>query len=125
MKIDKSVYVDSPTVMSDFIENLMLSSFDFKNRNDLYNIVWYILESGSFVNDDHLHYLDFDVNVDDDGSNIRIIANNIVTALWFSNIFPKDPDRCYIDNKYEDSKSYYLYDSTEKKLLIKRKVNNE
>ena len=120
MKKNNEIYLDSPTVISDFIENLLLNDFDFKNHSELYNIVWYILESGGLIKKDHLEYLDFDVYVSDDDGEIRIVGNNIVTSLWFSNIFPVNPDECYIKNTYEDDKNFYSYNKNEKKLLISK-----
>ena len=125
MKLNKNICIDSPTVISDFIENLLLNDFDFKNHSDLYNLVWYILESGGYADDKHLEYLDFDVQIKDEGSDVKIVGNNIVSALWFSNIFPNNPDDCYVNNRYEDKKHIYYFDFPEKKLLIRKKDNNE
>ncbi len=121
MKISNDLYISSPTFITDFMENLLLSDFDFKNAGELYETVWYILEATNLVNKNHIHYLDFDVEFGENENDIRIVGNNIVTSLWFSNIYPDNPDDCYISGIYESDKYVYRYDASEKKLLIKRK----
>lgn len=105
--------------ISDLMEILLLEEFNFKNYSELYEIVWYILESSNFIDNNYLHYLDFDVEVDSEGTDIKIIGNNIVTSLWFSNIFPEDPDDCYIKGEYQTKNKKYKYNPIEKSLLIK------
>ncbi len=121
MKTNKDLYISSPTFISDFMENLLLSDFNFKNHGELYETVWYILEATNLVNPKHIHYLDFDVKFGDDENDIRIVGNNIVTSLWFSSVYPNNPDDCYISGKYETEDYFYRYDESEKKLLIKKK----
>lgn len=58
--------------------------------------------------DQDLEFLDYDIDVDNKGDKIEIIANNMITGLWFSGIYPSG-NLEKIDNNNEYSMNGYKY----------------
>ena len=64
-------------------------------------------------------YYDMEIKFDNDGNNVKIVCNNIICALFFSNIFPPDNlDKIMLLNKFEFNKKLYTFNKKTKKLII-------
>jgi len=81
------------------------------------NLVFFELDDKN-----HINYLDFDVKIDKFGDCLEIKANNIVTALWFINEWPYDPDYIMKKKKYLTHTGYYKFDGRTKKLTFHEKT---
>lgn len=68
-------------------------------------------------------YIDFEFDVDKEQKSIKLIPFNIVSALWFSGVFPLDCRKVYLDNYFVKNNIYYIFDPKKKKLIIKQKYN--
>jgi hypothetical protein len=64
-------------------------------------------------------YYDMDIIFDNSGDSIKIVCYNIISALFFSNIFPPDNlDKIMLLNKFEFNKKIYTFNKKTKKLVI-------
>jgi hypothetical protein len=88
----------------------------YETINTIDETIVYLLENMG-VNHEHINYLDYDIEpVDNDIDNIKVIANNIITALWFSGIMPLDCDLIYKNNQMQYNGKLYKFDKQTKKL---------
>lgn len=108
---------------NDFNENfvntcfyeLTKANFDFTSKEEqdkVKNLFIYILTYQYFVNvDDVFNYLDYDLIVEDNGECLTLKANNIITALWFLNIFPNNLDKINRENMYHYNGKKYIFEN--------------
>jgi hypothetical protein len=86
------------------IKAMMLKDYEVSKENKaaIQDAFRYILEL-YLENREDLVYLDFDLKVS--GDYFKIIANNILTALWLSGIIIDDPEEvlanniCYVEDR--------------------------
>lgn len=81
------------------------------------NIIFFELE-----NKNHINYLNFDLKFDKFGDSLEIKAKNIVTALWFINEWPYEPDYIMQTKKYLTDTGHYRFDGRTKKLTFHEKT---
>ena len=81
------------------------------------NMIYYSISDKKFLN-----YFDFDIKIDKFGDSLEIIANNVVTALWFINEWPFEPDYIMKKNIYLTDDGYYKFDGRTKKLKFYEKT---
>jgi hypothetical protein len=91
---------------------------DIKNKKVKNNINNNFIEYISYQlnNQDDVKYLDYKIKADKTNSLIEIKAGNIVTALWFINIFPSNIEKILMDNEYILPKGKYKFNKRTKKL---------
>ncbi len=112
-------------ILLEFYNDLLLHDFNFKKYEELYVNTLYMLEFFCGVSEKDARHLDFDVKFGCDNNDIKIIANNILTALWFSGVFPNNPTECLNKNKCVNNDLVYGFDKKQKKLLISSLNKNE
>lgn len=66
-----------------------------------------------------IKYLDYDLKFNKFGDEITIKANNILTALWFVNVFPENTKDVHDSGKYRTHKGTYFLNKRTKKLILK------
>jgi hypothetical protein len=69
-----------------------------------------------------IKYLNFEIIFDNFGDCLEVKANNIVTALWFINEWPYDPEYIMKAKKYLTDTGYYRFDGRTKKLIFYEKT---
>jgi hypothetical protein len=106
--------------IKDYIVQNLIDDIDIskkKNADEIYsNLVIFfrqILEDENDVN-----HLDFIIKKSKFGD-YNIIANNMVTALWFSGILPSDVNVVLNENKFILSGLEYTFNKKTKKLKLK------
>lgn len=70
-------------------------------------------------------YIDIEFDIDKDQKYVKVVCNNIISALWFSGIFPIDFTEILLGNKFKSPENYYTFDKKRKKLIIKSMKINE
>lgn len=100
--------------MSDRLGIEEVKAFIIENAR---NIIYFELEDKK-----HINYLDFDIKIDKFGDYLEIKPNNIVTALWFINEWPYDPDYIMEHKKYITKNGMYKFDGRTKKLRFYEKT---
>jgi len=116
-----SKYIARINPFSDFMLESIVSGVDISKKKhfvDVYNACVLILET-ILTNPNDIKYLDFEIK----GNNgyIRLVANNLITALWLSGVFPNDVDLLVNRNVFKTEEYVYRYDKKTKKLI--RKIN--
>ena len=106
--------------ISDFFLQNLINDIDIskkKNfddiRENLSSFIEYFLEE-----ENDIVYLDFSIKKDKFGG-FNIVANNIVTALWFSGIIPRDTNDVLNKNKFEFDNKKYTFNKKTKVLTTK------
>ena len=75
------------------------------------------------VNDDHdFKFLDYEIEIYNHYY-IKIISNNIITALWFSGIKPDNCNDVYRENSLKLDDKIYSFNKKKKKLIVKQILN--
>ena len=77
------------------------------------DLVFFELEDKKWIN-----YLDFNIKIDKFGDYLEIRANNIVSALWFINEWPYEPDHIMKNNEYLTENGKYIFNNKTKKLIF-------
>lgn len=89
-----------------------------KNFEDIQNNLKTFIEH--FLDEENdVVYLDFTIKKDN-FDNFSVIANNIVTALWFSGIIPQDTNEVLKANKFVFDGMEYVFNKKTKVLTIKK-----
>lgn len=103
----------------DFLFQLMILDYDITHdemKDTIYNTIIYILQE---MNVKSIEYLDYKIKKIKN-EHIKVVANNIITALWFSGIFPLDPDKIYKKNEMIYNDKQIKFNNKTKKLLWKK-----
>lgn len=116
-----SKYITGINPFRDFIFTSIMYGVDVTDndiKNDIHNSMIFILEN--VLDDlDELKYLDFDIvkrnNV------IRVVGNNIISALWLSGIIPYETEEILKRNRLEFNDYIYTFNNKKRKLTWKRK----
>lgn len=114
-------YEKNKNPINDLFLDLLFNNFDFKKKeaaSELYGLMVYAIEDSLFDPDD-IQYLDFLVGVEE-GNYITVVANNIITALWFCGIIPMNSDEVMQNNSFTFSGYKYTFNKKQKKLKIKK-----
>lgn len=114
-------YIAGINPFQDLLFTSIMYDVDLLNnevKDDIYDSLVFILEN--VLDDlDELEYLDYDIikrnNV------VKIIGNNIISALWLSGIIPYDTEKVLNENRFEFNNRIYYYNKTKKKLTWKEK----
>lgn len=83
-----------------------------KIYGDIVKYLSYVVE-----NYEDLRYLDYTLKFDKLAESIEIKADNIITALWFINIFPHNVDGVARSNKFILGDGVYKFNKKTKKLI--------
>jgi hypothetical protein len=103
---------------TDYLLFPLLKDLDISDKNlkgEIYSTFFYFLEN-VLEDETDLQYLDFDITKKDDY--YKLIAKNLVSALWFSSIFPDDPTSVLDSNIFVLDNKKYMFDYDKNKLLI-------
>ena len=102
-----------------FLQNIM-NDVDISKKKNYDNIhdgltafLEYFLEE-----ENDIVYLDFSIKRDKFGS-FNVVANNIVTALWFTGVIPRDTNDVLKKNKFVFDDVEYTFNKRSKLLKIK------
>ena len=102
-----------------FLQNIM-NDVDISKKKNYVNIhdglttfLEYFLEE-----ENDIVYLDFSIKRDKFGS-FNVVANNIVTALWFTGVIPRDTNDVLKKNKFVFDDVEYTFNKKTKVLTIK------
>lgn len=57
----------------------------------------------------HVDLFDFNIKFDKSGDAVKIIPNNMTTALWFINIYPSNPKDVNRKKKFKDVNGEYVF----------------
>jgi len=109
---------DNP--IKELLDQLLLNDYSFNSTDELRETIEHILVNYDYVNQSDIHYLDFDVEFVDGADFIRIIPHNLITALWFSGVFPKSTNTVLNKNHYKEHGTYYSFNEDEKELIINK-----
>lgn len=74
----------------------------------------------SKVRKDQTNYFAYDLEHDKTGHKTTIKPSNIICALWFIGIFPKNIEEVFQKNRFENQKFIYTFD--EKSCKLKKRV---
>lgn len=103
-----------------FLVQLLILDYDFSNVEDIKLLITHFLYEKKLVDIENLLELDFKVESDDDGNYFRVVSNNMVTALWFSGIFPKNIVEVNKKNFYFYKNKKYVFNPQKKTLTIEK-----
>jgi len=68
-----------------------------------------------------LQYFSYDLKHDKGGYMTTVVPDNIICALWFIGVFPKDTFQVFKENRFENTKFIYTFDKKSCKLKCKQK----
>ena len=107
----------------DFLFGSIMNGVDITDKEietEIYMAFFSILEY--YVPDENQKiYLDFEIR--NKKGSFKVVAKNIITALWLSGIFPSNLKKVMVDNEYIIENMKYKYNQKTKKLtyqLIKK-----
>jgi len=104
-----------------FLFQLMILDYDISN-NELYDSIFenivFILEQMN-ISSESIIYLEYKIKKIKK-EHIKIIPENIITALWFAGILPYDCDSVYNKNEIEYNDRIYKFNKKTKKLTWKK-----
>ena len=92
-------YVFGQNIIRDFLFQLQMNGNDLAHpdfKEGIEENTKYIL-AGMGVRHEDLHYLDYKFKKEGVG-NIRVLPNNIVSAMWFCGIFPENCETAFLSN---------------------------
>lgn len=112
-------YVWGLNPIKDTLLQMILYDVDISDKQfkkELNTIITIILENFQIAHED-LVYLDFKIIKND--MHYQIIGNNIITALWLSDILPENPQAVYDSNECCIGGKLYTFDKKRKILSSK------
>ncbi len=68
-----------------------------------------------------MRYFSYDVKQDKTGHLTVILPDNILCALWFIGIFPKNTEKVLQQNRFENTEFIYTFDKSSHKLKKKKR----
>lgn len=105
----------------DFLFQMMLLDYDITHKemkDSIYDTIIYMLDYLG-VESNFISYLDYDIKKVKN-EHIKVVSENIITALWFIGILPQDCDSVYENNLLEYDGKLYKFNKKTKKLTWKR-----
>ena len=116
-----SKYKWNENIVCDFFVKSLMDGLDISKKDNIEEIKKYLTVFYEHIlnNENDANYLDFNIKKSDGGF-YSVIANNIITALWFKNIIPNNTQRVLSENKlvYNDFK--YTFNKKTKELKIQK-----
>lgn len=116
---NKYVWGENP--IKDFLVKSLIQGIDISKKQNVKEIeeLFVSFYENFLPNENDVVYLDFQIK-NDKFDNFKIVANNIITALWLNGIIPNDTDGVLKANKivYDDTK--YTYNKKTKELKIEK-----
>lgn len=106
-------------IFSDVLLTSILNGAEINDSNlkpQLYDIFSQIVEQIT-KNQKDIIYLDFDIKLN--GIKYKLVANNFITALWFSGIFPENIYNLLDKTEYKNKFGQYSYNKKTKKITVK------
>lgn len=119
-----SKYVTHESPLRDFLFEVMARGANLsspKLSDDIYSACMYILEN-YLINKNNIIHLDFDIKKGKFDGHHKVVACNIVTALWFMGIMPTDCDEVLKKNELEYDNKIYKFNQKTKVLTHKTTV---
>ncbi len=110
----------------DLFVDISLHGFDFSDEESfkyIYDTMVYLIEP-TLVDKNDLKFFNFKIEVNHDIF-IRIVPENIITAMWFCGILPNDVKKTMSDNYLKHGNKTYRFDKKRGLLTIKEKEKNE
>lgn len=95
------------------LNNTDISSSEFQGKI----LSDFIIILRNFIGDNNLSYFDF--HIKGNGNSFKLVANNIVTALWLSGVYPKDSDTVFHSNTCIYNQMEFKFNKRTKKLSVK------
>ena len=98
-----------------------ISGESFKDNNELHDMIYnecvfHVMENIKNQND--IEYFDFLLKFDKFGDKIEVVPKNILTALWFVNVYPKNGSDVIKNNKYTSIQGTYQFNRRNKTLKL-------
>jgi len=112
-----SRYEFGENILQDFLFQLQINDNDITHKDFQEGIMensMFLLE-GIGVHYEDLQYLDFGLKKEGVGS-VRVMPCNIVTALWFSGIFPENCEVAFLNNSAVIGGLKYKFNKKTKRL---------
>lgn len=100
------------------------TKFSFLNLKD--EIVIDLIDDESFIflsaiiKEEDMEYFSYDLKYDKSGDMVTILPDNILCALWFIGIFPKNTKTVLKENRFENQNIIYTFDTKSHKLKKKK-----
>lgn len=116
-----------------FIGNMIIAYMnlyaDFPENDDIF-LTFHneLLENLNYIvnNKNDLGFLNYELfSVDDDNDNVKVVAYNLITSLWFIGIIPHDGGLVEKMGKFEYKGKRYTFNEDENELIISNIKNNE
>ena len=111
-----SEYKWSENPVRDSLLQMIILGVDISDKEflrELYEIISLSVEN-YVVNKEDLVYLNFKINKSEE--HFKLIGNNIITALWFCGILPKNPTHVMEANECHYNGKIYTFDKKTKTL---------
>ena len=96
--------------------------YDFRNEDILEEIDESCLTLLSFYSKDYLGespHFSYNIDVSEDGGEVVVKPNNILTALWFNGVYPENGLLVMRRGRYENLGKKYIFNKKTKKLIWK------
>lgn len=106
--------------IEDFFIKSVMDDIDISKKQNVKDIhEWLVMFYENFLPDENdVVYLDFEIKKSKFGE-FKIVANNIITALWFKGIIPYDTNAVLKANMVEFDNKKYTFNKKTKVLTIK------
>jgi len=114
------LYRNNENFFRDYLIFPLLKDVDIADKNfrgEIYQTFYYFLEN-VLLDQTDIQYLDFEIKKSKDNIIYKLIAKNLITALWFISIFPEDPTDIIEANIFILDNKRYIFDYDKNKLLI-------
>jgi hypothetical protein len=99
----------------------MMSDYNFNDKNNKKDIEKALSDfiKEIVANETDVRFLDYQIKIND--GYINIVANNIISALWFSGLNPPNPESVFESNTFVHGDKKFRFDKRKKILQIKNK----
>lgn len=114
-------YYIGENLIQDFLFQLLITGQDIaseKLQEAILQSISFLLEN-SGVNNKDLVYLDYKIKKTNEY--YKLIANNMITAIWFTGFFPDDVDKIFNKKEVIYDNIHFKYNSQTKKLKWQKK----
>jgi len=110
--------------LQDFLITLIISGVDISDmsyKQSIENECKNYLEM-CLINPKDVVFLDFEIKASKSNTHLKVVSNNILTALWFSGIVPANSLEILANNRHYYDGSVYKFNEKTKVLTVKKIV---